>query len=154
MAAGYTGELACVKTVKTLKGWIREQLASMPYPSGNVPIANVYNYVGTEKEVLLEQIPDMRMPNVVIWYAGSEWGDRPRRTANMHLIVNVSCIGNIQAWEDADASAIGYVEDIVDHFNRSIVPSSNANCRVESDDAIAVDDSISSYEVVLQIINQ
>lgn len=151
---GYNGEMACVTTSRTIKEYLRDSIQSMTVESCGTPIANYYEFVGTDKEALFEDIPQMRLPCVIVWYRGSEWGNSPRRLSRYSVVVATRAIGSMKSFDEADEKSQGYVEDIVDALNRTIIENTNVEVRIESDSSVAVEKSISAYEIIVACRNQ
>lgn len=146
--------MTCVTRTTTIKDWIRETIRGMQNVSCGTPIANYYEFVGTDKEVLLEDIPHLKTPAVVVWYRGSDWANAPRRLSRYSVVVVTRAIGSLKSFDEAEEMAQGYVEDIVDVLHRQIIEDTNVDVRVESDTAVAVDKSISAYEIIVACRNQ
>ena len=68
---------------------------------------HVFRYHGTSMSGLLQQIPNLRLPALVIWYGGSTYQDNPRREAEIHITA-IRHAENLLA--DATESAISMIE--------------------------------------------
>lgn len=150
----YTGEMKCVTPVQTLKVWLTNALKGMQVVSGSEQLDQVYVYTGTRKEDLFRELPHLKAPCAILWYAGSSWGNRPRRLVRFIVTILESNMGGLASIQDADARAVGYVEDFVDAVQREIIPSSNVEVRVVSDAPVAVEARIAAYELDVHFNNQ
>lgn len=152
----YSGEMSCISQSTALQEWLDDKMRNMQFPSGNESWADVYAYIGTSRLPLLEQIPHLKLPCVVVWYQGSSWGNKPRREPRFSLMVCVKCLGGIDHFIAADAKCQNYVEDIADAIHRKIPTATNCECRVVDDVSVAVgqETTIAANEMTIRFRDQ
>jgi hypothetical protein len=111
MTSVYANWMDHCSSFDTLRTELENTIENMEYQSGNDELEKVYNFSGTSLEALLQEIPHLVTPCVVIWYRGSVWGTRPRRMPQISLIVCVRRKG--VNWVETEATLAKYVEDLV-----------------------------------------
>lgn len=144
----FLGEMEMIEDVTTIRDELELKIDGMPYASGSDAFEKIYQYTGTSVEALMKAIPQLKAPSVVIWYSGSRWGNKPRRTSNFHLYVVVKNVRN--DWMDSDDLVSTYVGDLADFLHRTILI---RQCKLmfEQDNAVAVDKGIAMRDIKLRI---
>lgn len=73
-------------------------------------------YTGTSFEKLFEIIPTLSLPAAVIMYTGSSYGNLPRRTAEVAVLVINQDVVDFEVTQDSVTSLMGEVIKVLDHY--------------------------------------
>ncbi len=103
-----------------------------------------YKLPGMLPESLMERIPGMKLPSVAVTHSSSEYGNLPRRTANISVIVSVDASD-----ENSEFTARDLADEVISLLDGQI--SENALYRISTYSALDCDPSLTSHLLVFRV---
>ena len=111
-------------------------------------LENTDVFPGTNEEALFDYVPEIGDPGAAIVYSGSGWGYQPRRTAQIAVVVGVTCT------DAADkVTARSYIDKVVSVLDEFIFE--HARFKVKSDRGIDFPKRpmVAYYMIVFDVID-
>lgn len=101
-------------------------------------------FSGTDYKDLFEFIPELSLPAAVVVYTGSDYGNKPRRTARISVIVACQFTG-----DDDPVTIRALVDKAIGLLDKQIL--NQALFEVASDDPVEICSGIAAYVIDFEV---